>query len=46
MVGRFVTEDLHDGRMIEDGWLWDAEGALVARSRQLAMLLPGADTSA
>lgn len=46
MLGRFVTEDLHDGRLIEDGWLWDSEGALVARSRQLAMLLPGADTSA
>ncbi len=46
MIGRFVTEDLHDGRLIEDGWLWDSEGALVARSRQLAMLLPGADTGA
>jgi acyl-CoA thioesterase len=42
--GRFVTEDLQDGRMIEDGWLWDSTGALVARSRQLAMLLPDADT--
>ena len=46
MLGRFVTEDLDDGRLIEDGWLWDSEGTLVARSRQLAMLLPGADTSA
>lgn len=44
LMGRFVTEDLHDGRLIEDGWLWDSEGELVARSRQLAMLLPGADT--
>jgi acyl-CoA thioesterase len=40
MLGRFVTEDLRDGRMVEDGWLWDAEGTLIARSRQLAMLLP------
>tara|TARA_B100000470_G_scaffold218813_1_gene204756 strand:+ start:138 stop:962 length:825 start_codon:yes stop_codon:yes gene_type:complete len=45
VLGRFVTEDLHDGRMIEDGWLWDSTGSLVARSRQLAMLLPDADTS-
>ena len=45
MLGRFVTEDLYDGRMVEDGWLWDSEGTLVARSRQLAMLLPHADTS-
>ncbi len=40
MLGRFVTDDLHDGRMIEHGWLWDTDGALVAQSRQLAMLLP------
>ncbi|MCH2433375.1 MAG: thioesterase family protein [Acidimicrobiales bacterium] len=39
MLGRFMTDDLHDGRMIEDGWLWDSSGALVARSRQLAILL-------
>ena len=45
MLGRFLTEDLYDGRMVEDGWLWDSEGTLVARSRQLAMLLPHADTS-
>ncbi|MDG2427135.1 MAG: thioesterase family protein [Acidimicrobiales bacterium] len=45
VLGRFVTEDLHDGRMIEDGWLWDSQGALVARSRQLAMLLPTADSA-
>jgi acyl-CoA thioesterase len=42
MMGRFVTEDLQDGRMIEDGYLWDAEGRLIARSRQLAMLLSDA----
>ena len=45
MMGRFTTEDLHDGRMIEDGCIWDANGSLVARSRQLAMLLPGTAAS-
>ena len=40
VCGQFVTEDLHDGRMIESGTLWDSTGALFARSRQLAMLLP------
>lgn len=36
---QFRTLDLADGRMIEDGWLWDSEGHLIAQSRQLAMLL-------
>lgn len=36
---QFRTLDLADGRMIEDGCLWDSEGHLVAQSRQLAMLL-------
>jgi len=38
--GKFWTEDLTDGRMIETGLLWDSTGALVAQSRQLAMFLP------
>ena len=38
--GRFLTDDLTDGRMIETGELWDASGTLVARSRQLALLVP------
>jgi acyl-CoA thioesterase len=38
--GRFVCDDLSDGRMIEHGWLWDQQGQLIAQSRQLAMLLP------
>ncbi|MGE0312981.1 MAG: thioesterase family protein [Lautropia sp.] len=39
VLGRFRVDDLADGRMIEDGALWDSEGTLFARSRQLAMLL-------
>ena len=38
--GKFWTEDLRDGRMIETGLLWDSNGDLVAQSRQLAMFLP------
>ncbi len=36
---RFTTEDLHNGTLIENGQLWDESGALVAQSRQLALLL-------
>ncbi len=36
---RFECDDLIDGRMIESGTLWDAAGRLVARSRQLGLLL-------
>ncbi|MFP5488400.1 MAG: thioesterase family protein, partial [Acidimicrobiia bacterium] len=36
---RFECDDLVDGRMIETGTLWDATGAVVARSRQLGLLL-------
>lgn len=36
---RFECDDLHDGRMIETGTLWDETGAVVARSRQLGLLL-------
>jgi len=40
VLGRFSTSDLRDGRMVEDGALWDSSGELVARSRQLGLLLP------
>lgn len=40
VLGRFTTSDLRDGRMIEDGMLWDESGALVAQSRQIGLLRP------
>lgn len=36
---RFECDDLQGGRMIETGCLWDSNGELVARSRQLGLLL-------
>lgn len=40
--GHFEVTDIIGNRMIEDGILWDASGAVVARSRQVALILsPG-----
>ena len=39
VLASFECDDLADGRMIETGSLWDANGTLVARSRQLGLLL-------
>lgn len=36
---RFECDDLHNGRMIENGALWDSSGAIVARSRQIGLML-------
>jgi len=36
---RFECDDLADGRMIESGTLWDSRGRVVARSRQIGLLL-------
>ena len=41
ILARFECDDLAGGRMIETGSLWDSSGALVARSRQLGLLLDG-----
>ena len=38
MLGRFWSHDLADGRVIEDGALWDSAGRLVLQSRQLALV--------
>ena len=38
---RFECDDLVGGRMIETGTLWDSSGRVVARSRQLCLLLTG-----
>lgn len=41
MLGQFRTLDMIDGRIIEDGALWDSAGNLVAQSRQLALVRQG-----
>lgn len=39
LLGRFTTNDLQNGRLIEDGALWDETGALVAQCRQIGLVL-------
>jgi acyl-CoA thioesterase len=41
VLARFECDDLAGGRMIETGSLWDSTGTLVARSRQLGLVLTG-----
>ena len=39
LQARMECDDLHGGRMIETGTLWDSSGAVVARTRQIGLLL-------
>jgi acyl-CoA thioesterase len=41
VLGRFRTRTIAEGFLEEDGELWTADGALLAQSRQLAIMLPG-----
>ncbi len=41
ILARFRTDDLHEGRMIESGALWDSQGQLVATCRQLGLVMQG-----
>lgn len=38
VLGQFRAHDLRDGRLIEDGALWDNQGNLIVQSRQLALV--------
>ena len=39
VLARFECDDVEGGRMIETGTLWDSTGAVIARSRQLGLVL-------
>ena len=39
ITGQFRTDSVSNGRMIESGSLWDSTGQLVAKSRQLGLIM-------
>ena len=39
IAGQFRTDSLSNGRMIESGSLWNSTGKLVAKSRQLGLIM-------
>ena len=39
LLGQFRTRDLAEGRMVEDGLLWDNQGQLIAQSRQIGLVM-------
>jgi len=42
VLARFSSSTASGGFFEEDGWIWAPDGTLLAQSRQLALLLPGA----
>jgi acyl-CoA thioesterase len=42
VLARFSSSTSHDGFFEEDGAIWAPDGTLLAQSRQLALLIPGA----
>jgi acyl-CoA thioesterase len=44
-LARTSTELVHEGFFIEDGTIWAGDGTLLAKSRQLAIVIPFADRS-
>ena len=44
-LAKTSTELVHEGFFIEDGTIWAADGTLLAKSRQLAIVIPFSDRS-